>query len=333
MGLFDNIKQVSKEAKKQVKKKTADVKKQLDEEFGGDDNYTKFKESSSSAFERSKCLGKDVISTAQEITGEIGETEIGKNIGELSRSISTKLADLPVLSITGDVVKQKNGVNNLLEYLKEDTNDPERYIWLAEAMIRSNLDIQNYSRIRSAVDPSYFMIQNTVKSMNDLGKVEKDLVTIKLLKTAFSLSLGRIQKNPRDAKALYCLARIYHCQGDNSEAIKYAKLSFLAKQSALPLITLAKCYLNIGQVSNAEKAAHKSLKWKSSYGNKILAECKMLDDKTSKDSLDKLRRYSILVDRVKPKDEAKYYGPKASSINLLEGVGKQQWERITKLME
>lgn len=332
MGFFDNLKNISREAKRQAKKKSKEIKEELDEEFGDEQLYKDAKEITKSTINEGKNLSKSVAKEAGEIQKEFGDTDLGKSIGEISRSISSRLSQLPVFSLTADTVKGKNGVDKLYKHLAKDPNDPERYIWLAEAIMRTRLDMKHYSRIRSTVDPSYYMVKTSVKSLNSLGELEKDPTTIKLLKKAFMLSLEAIEENTRDHKALYCLGRIYFCQGDIPEATKYSKLSFLARTNALALITLGKCYLNLDQLANAKKAAKRALAFNSTYSYKILAECKMLD-KTQDNSIEKIESYANQMNKIAPKHRAAYLGPSGDTINILEGIGKKQWQRLLNLME
>ena len=331
MGFFDNLKNISNEAKRQARSKSKKIKKELDEEFGDNDLYNNAKDIASSSIEEGKNISKSVANKVEKRREEFGETEMGKSFGELSRSITSRLSELPLFSLTADTAKAKNGVAPLYKHLAKDTEDPERYIWLAEAIMRTRMDMLHYSRIRSTVDPSYYMVTKSIKTLNSLGELEKDPTTIKLLKKAFMLSLKRIEENPRNHKALYCLGRIYFCQGDISEAIKYSKLSFLARTNSVALITLGKCYLNLDQVGNAKKAGNRAIAYNSTYGFKILGECVMLDKST--EPIERIEKYANFLNKIGTKHRADYLGPSGDTMSIFEGIGKKQWQRLLNLME
>lgn len=332
MGFFDNLKNISREAKRQAIAKSNKLKNELDKEYGDDDSYNELKNMTRSALEKGKSFARNVGTGTDELKNEAGSTEVGQAIGELSRYLSSKFSNLPVFSLTTDTAKEKNGVTLLSKHLSKNPEDPERYIWLAEAIMRTKSDMLHYTRIRSSVDPSYYMVKSTVQSLNSFGQLEKDATTIKLLKKAFILSFKRIEKKPRDHQALYCLGRVYYCQGDIPEAIKYLKLSILARKNALSLVTLGKCYLELEQLENARKAGIKAINQNFTYAYSIIAECLMHDD-SHDNSVDKIKAYAKIQDKIKPVHRRAYLGPHGNTISILQGVGKKQWKRILNLIE
>ncbi len=330
MGWLNKARAAASEAKRIASEAVASAKEAAEEEWGGADWYDGAKEKARSASEAASGAAKGAATFAGEVIGEVGATDLGQRVGVRARSATAALAKLPVFTLSTDVMKAKHGVDGLYTHLKEDTEDPLRYVWLAEAMGRVKRDSAAYSKVRSVADPSFFLVGQAVKVANSLGAEAKDPTETRLLKRAFSLSASRIKSDRRDAPALHVLARVYRAQGDADEAIKFSRLAYAADESdPLPLVTLAQLVLSTGRTDPARSIADRAVTEGAGFANTILADLALLDETVT--PAERIERYSAACDAIADADREAYLGPCVEGVGVLEGVGRAQLGKLTAL--
>ena len=330
MGWLDKARAAANEAKKAASEVALSAKATAEEEWGGAGWYDGAKEKARTASGIAKKAAMGAADLAGEVIGEVGSTDLGQRVGHRTRSLTSRLAKLPLFTLSTDVIKARHGVDSLYEHLKEDLEDPVRYVWLAEAMGRVRRDSTAYTRIRSVADPSFFLIGHVVKAANSLGAEARDPSELRLLKGAFSLSASRVRANRRDSEALHSLARVYRAQGDADEAIKFSRLAYAADENdPLPLVTLSQVALATGRTGPAQRAAERAIGEGAGFAHTILADLALLDETVS--PAERVERYSAASDAVTDADREAYLGPHVYGLSVLEGVGRTQLEKLNAL--
>lgn len=330
MGWFDKAKAATEEAKRAAKGAVEKARGAAEDEFGAQQWFADAKQTARHAVEQGRDLAADARGLAGDTLGEIGQTKVGQQLGGYTRTFTSRLATLPVFSLSGDVMRTRHGIEPLYGHLKKAPDDPIRYVWLAEAMGRVTKDSVTYRRIRAVAHPGFFVFGEAVKAANSLGAVQSDPTTVRLLKNAFTISTMRVRRDSRDSEALHALARVYLAQGDAAEAVRFSKLAHLAApKNPLAKVTLARLYLGLGQFENARKAASQAVASGGGYANTVLADLALLDE--SGDYQGRIERYSAARDRVTKKDREAYLGPSVEGVGVLEGVGRSQLEKLGAL--
>jgi hypothetical protein len=332
MGWWDKVKAAKAEVAKVAKEVTEAIADEVEDGFGDQDWYQGVKGAGQSLGE----FGKEVWEEGTELVGdtldELGKTEGGKMLGEKSTHVVGFLSKLPVLSLATDIMRARNGIDGLYEHLKADPNDPERFLWLAEAMDRMDRDQHRYTTIRSAMDPSYLLTRQAIKTSTELGKEAIEAPRRRLLKNAFALSISRLKKKPSDRDAIHVLARVYLAQKLLSESMRFSKLAIIADPNdGLALVTLGRVYLAHDQLENARRAGQLAIERGSSMGNEILAE--VLLKENAGDAPARIERYSDILDQVSQQDRERYWGPSVQGVNMVEAIGAAQMKKATDLLE
>jgi len=328
LGLFDKIKASTTEAKKRAQEYAEETKDYAEKKYKNERWYNSAKEIGN----MTKDIANESMKLGEELFGEVGKTNVGKKIGNTSRKFIKILMKIPLLTITSDVIKSKNGVNELYQLVQEDPCDAERYIWLAEAMKRVKRDRNIYIGFKNIIDPSSIIFRETIKTAIKLGLEETDPIEIKILKNAYSLSIKELKNNPRDAKNLHVLSRVYLLMGEVEDCIKSAKLAILAdSNNKLPYITLSRAYLLIEQYSNSKNAAKIATSYNYNYAYDIIAQLVLLDD--NKEFAKKIEEYSSYKDIIEPKDKEKYLGCKIDELKIIESIGREQMIKFSKAIE
>ena len=75
-----------------------------------------------------------------------------------------------MFSLASDVVKRRHGVPELYDLLAEDPEDPQRALWLAEAIARAKASMSTYARIRSITSPTFAIINQSARASTQIGQ-------------------------------------------------------------------------------------------------------------------------------------------------------------------
>lgn len=326
MGLFDMLKASTIEAEKIAKKYTNEAVNYAEKNYGKEEWYKTAKDMTEKTIE----LTKEVSLIGQDIISEISDSEIGKQVGKSTRNFASIVSQLPVLSLTSDVIKSKNGINELYQLIKNDTHNPEKYIWLAEAMKRVERDRKIYSDFRTVLHPTSIILRETIKTAAYMGMDKNDRFESRILKNAFYLSINKF-KTTKEAKYLHILARVYLLMGDTPECIKFCKMAIMKdSRNKLPFITLARAYLEIGQYQDSKKAAEIAISNNLLYGYDILSQLVMLEK--SEDIANKVERYSSFRDKIQKKDRQIYLGCAIDEVSIIETIGKEQMSKLNNVI-
>jgi|GEM_PF-6392246 len=331
MGWLNKVKAAKNELSNAAKKTVKVISEELEEVAGGQDWY-----------EETKKVGKDLNGklhntvkasgeVASEILTEFGKTEFGKSVGKSTRYSAGFLSKVPLISTATDIIRSVNGVDNLYEHLRLKPTDPERNLWLAEAMLRMERDQQRYLCVRAAIDPTMAIAQQAVKSAADLDKVPLEPSHRRLLKNAFILSVDKLKTRPNDTRSLHIISRVYLIQNDIGEATRFSKLAVLSDPSnGYPYVTLARIYSQMLQHENVNKAALSAIENGATIGNEVLAESKLADNNLSAGT--RMSTYNDLRESVDQESREKYWGPSVRGYNILEAVGEAQLKKAKYLV-
>jgi hypothetical protein len=332
VGWWDKVKAATSEVTTVAKEVTDAIASEVEQEFGDQDWYQEVKDTGQAITEFSKEALQDAATSVGGALEDFGKTADGKMVGEKSKQLAGFLSKLPVLSLATDIMRTKNGVDDLYEHLKAEPTDPQRHLWLAEALDRMNQDQRRYTAIRSTVDPSYLVARHAIKTSTELGEEPIESPRLRLLRNAFSLALGQLKENPADRDAIHVVARVYLAQGHLGEATRFAKLAVLADpKDGLALVTLSRVYLAQEQFENANRASHLAIERNATTGHEVIADLVLKSE--AGDASTRIERYSAILDQVSQTDRERYWGPSVEGINMVEAVGAAQVKKATDLLD
>lgn len=327
MGLFDKLKASTIEANKIAKKYFNEATVYAEKKYEKEEWYTTAKD----IVGKTKILVSETAQISHEALEEISNSNVGKYVGSNTRKLGSVISQIPVLSLASDIIKSKNGINELYQLIKDEPYNPEYYIWLAEAMRRVDVDRKIYTGFRTIINPSSIIVRNTLKSSMSMGLEKTDVFDIRILKNTFCLSVAALRRNPKNSKNLHVLARVYLLTGHIKESIKFCKLAIIANPNdKLPFITLSRAYLIKGEYINSKKAAEIAISNKLYYAYGILAELVLIEE--SDNSVNKIEIYSLLRDKVSSKDKKIYLGYAANEDSIIDNIGKEQFAKFSNII-
>jgi len=273
---------------------------------------------------------------------------VSRAIGNTARRFVSAYQQIPILSAPGDAIRAKNGIQLLVEELRQHPEDPERYLWMSEAIVRAMRDGLTYGALRSIVDPSAIVETIAIRAAARAGL--QDLPEVALRKSAFALSVSRLRTNPTDTQALYVLGRIYLIQGDLPQAIRFSWLATVKEPTRpVSLVTAANAFAAQGDIGRAGVAAWAAVERGSSMGYSVLAQlalrgysdsrCRSLSGASTQSGTWSqpggateqaalalhLRRHVTLEDR------DAYLGPRPHGVDILHTVMASQKQKLKKL--
>lgn len=327
MGLLNKLAASAVEAKNIVKKCANETIEYAETNFANEEWYKKTKEIGNVTKEAACEVSKE----GKGLLTELSKSEVGKYVGSGARNLATNVSQLPILTIVTDIIKSKNGIDKLYQLVKDDPHNAEKYIWLAEGMVRVKSDRKIYLGFRSVIHPSSIIFRETLKTATKMGLDDADPVEIRILKNAYYISVYHVKKNPRDSKHLHVLARVYLLMGQIRESIKFSKLAILADpQNKLPYITLSRAYLAKGRYLDSKKAAKIAIANNLKYGYDIIAQLVLLDDQG--DFKQKTGLYSSLRDKIGDIDKINYLGCSINEASFIESIGQKQASKFSNVI-
>jgi len=331
MSWFQKAKLAAKIVADSTSEAFQELSQEVEDEFGKEEWYQDVKKSAQDLERSSVRIFQESKDLGASLAEDLGDTEFGKSLGEQTKSVAKYLSTLPVLSLASDVMKTRHGVPELYEIFSQDPTNPTKAIWLAEALDRVQLDMKIYSRLRSFTSPTYALVSQSIKMASQLGSTPTDPTQIRLLKLSFSQSISRIQKNPRDSVALHALARVYLSQKFAAEAIQFSKLAIVADTTtALPWLTLSRGYLGLEQFENATKAAKRAIDASETYGYELLAKIAMCSS-DEYNSFSDIENHESLIQKVTQESRRAYLGVNLEGVKILEGIGKEQLQKLDNI--
>ncbi|MGE3288291.1 MAG: hypothetical protein AB7J32_19640 [Pseudonocardia sp.] len=160
-----------------------------------------------------------------------GETAAGAALGHGVRSAGRVLGRLPVLSAPMDLFGSRHGVDALVAAVHADPHGILPHLWLGEALQSLGTDARRFEQVRAvmaALDPASFAIRQAVRTAARLGAAPAADPPAQVLARCRRLAAHALAVDPRDAVALYALARVALATGHADLAVQPAKLAVAA---------------------------------------------------------------------------------------------------------
>ena len=316
--------------------KAVKVSKELAEEFDAGlssrDDYRSVKELAAEFRTKGMELAAGARDLTAEVAKEVGETELGAKAGQKMRSAAGVLAALPLVTAVTDVAKARQGVDELYAILLAQPQDPERALWLAEALDRVQRDLGMYRRVRSVTSMTYAARRRLIVGALELGLQPVDATRLRLLKSAYGRARSSLSANPEDAQALHVLSRVYLAQGDVLTAIKLAKLSILISPShGLSWITLSRSFLAAKEYASAKEAAERAVSAGAGYGNEMLAQLILVQSQEG--TTETVAEYDRLRSLVTMEDRRAYLGTSVDPRDAIRHIKDEQVRRAASTLE
>jgi len=332
MGWLDKVTAASKLAAEQARNAASKGIDYVESEYSDDGRFERMKDSTALLARGSSSIANQVTGQADEKLTQLGETRAGIVVGESARSLAAFAGDLPLVSVLGDTVRSRHGVDQLAQSLADDPTDPQRALYLAEAMHKCETDMAAYTRIRSATSLTFALRRSIIASTLELGDEESDPAKVRLLKSAFNRARARLLRDPRDTDALDITARVYLLTGRPENAATMAKVCV----SVDPLcgsgwVTLARAYLGLSMNGNTRRAATKAVELGAGYGYILLASAELLE--TDAGALQSIERYEATKARCLPSDREVYMGFSGEGSQILEDIFSRQSGKIKRLTD
>ena len=333
MSIFDDVVGLTKEVSTSLKREAKSFSRALDHELSGEAWYKDAKSKGESFYDSAIKATHTAKNIADEAFVEISKTESGKVVGRSVEMSLAKLARMPIITMATDILRISHGLSDLSSQVKDDPENAEKRIWLAEAFVKYNKDRDTYIKIRSVLHPGTLLISEAgkaaVKLNNENRESEPDSESDKLLKIAFMHAAKKLRTRESIEKSLHVLSRVYLLKEQSIESMRFSKLAIVSNpQEGMYYTTLARGYRQLHQNANAAKAAVRAINLGSTVGNEILA-----------DILEASRRGKIGDGKIASKrsaiteeDRIKYWGTAKSGADIATAVGEEQWKKASALL-
>ena len=307
MGWMDKALATAKLTADKAVSFSKDLAEEFDAGLNSRDDYKTAKELAADLRTMGKRVAVGARDLSAEVAREVGETERGAKAGQKMRSAAGVLGTLPLITAVTDAAKAHHGVDDLYATLLIEPQDPERAVWLAEALDRVQRDLTTYRRVRSVTSFTYAARRKLIVSALELGRQPVDATRVRLLKSAYGRARSTLRTDPVDAQALHVLSRVYLAQGDVNSALRLVKLAILISPSdGLPWITLSRCFLAAKQYPSAKEAAERAVAAGAGYGNQLLAQLVMA--RSTEGTAQTAAEYDRLRSLVSIEDRSAYLG-------------------------
>lgn len=220
------------------------------------------------------------------LVSRVGETAAGAALGRGVRSAGRAAGRLPLLSAPMDLFGTRNGVDALVAAVQADPEGVLPHLWLGEALQSMQADTRRFEQVRAVVatlNPASFVFRAAVRTAAQLGAAPATDPAAQVLARCRHLAASALRSDPRDAVALYALARVALATGRPDLAVTPAKLAVAATPGpqtpcagpagrGQSLAVLARAYLALGKDASAANVARKAVEAGCSLGWAVLAE-------------------------------------------------------------
>lgn len=206
-----------------------------------------------------------------------GETAAGAALGRQVRAAGRVAGRLPLLSVPMDLFGSRNGVDALVAAVQADPDGVLPHLWLGEALQAMQADSRRFEQVRAAVailNPASFVVRQAVRTAAQLGAAPASDPGAQVLARCRFLAATALRTDPRDAVALYALARVALATDRPDLAVQPAKLAVAAAtgpQRGRALTVLARAYLAVGRGDSAANVARQAVDAGCSLGWEVLA--------------------------------------------------------------
>jgi hypothetical protein len=331
---------VAREAKERSRRMGRAVTTSVTERYGDDARVQKvaerYDELRSTVADRSR----GVTESTRAGLAKASDTAAARKVGDATRWVSREVQKLPLLSLANDAIARRHGVHLLAASFKEDPTDPERALWLAEALQRAARDRRLYVGAKTLVDPTSLLTRTGVELGARLG-ADQPTVSIeqRLLAIATARAAARARADRHDTRALHVLARVHLAHERPDDGIRLCKLALAADPSSGEVLyTLARCYEAQGRLAASSQAAGLALRHGCSLAYELLAELEhRRDDEKGGGGLngskERIARALRLRERVEEADRQSYWGVSVSAADVAGDVASAQWKKAKSTTE
>lgn len=327
MGWKDKLRAAADEARDRATEAAHRAKQSVEDLHGEDPRYQRLKESANRGVARTKELkGRSVE--------KLGASSAGQAVGSGVRAIGREARRLPLLGVASDAIAHRHGVDDLIALRREDPTDPERTLWLAEALLRAERSTKTYRRVRAVTDPTSMVTRAAMSTAAEIGAEQKLPAAERLLRHAYGLALLRLKDDPRDARAWHVCARVHLAKGDADGARVLAQLAVLAAPEdveAVGLVTVARAQHALGRRVDAADAARRAVEAGSSLGNEVFAA--LVRDNPTLSGGERVDKVAALRSRIRPEDRVAYAGVAPSVGGAAAGVAASQVRKTRQTVD
>jgi hypothetical protein len=246
-----------------------------------------------------------------DLLARLGETAAGSAVGDGVRAAGRVAARLPLLSAPMDLFSGRNGVDALVAAVQAEPDGVVAHLWLGEALQAMQADARRFEQVRAVLgvlNPTSFVLREAARTAATLGAAPVADPATQVLARCRHLAAAALRTDPRDATALYALARVELATGRPGYALQPAKLAVAARGAdrASALVVLARTYLALDRDASAHNVARKAVDAGCSLGWEVLAE--LLFRAPAPPGVDRQREYAALRSRVTDDDRRAYHG-------------------------
>jgi hypothetical protein len=294
----------------------------VEERYGHSTDY----QAAKAGVSRARHLARETATWAMD---EAGQSVWGSATGSGARGAAHALKKLPVLTLIGDTVRARHGVDHLAERLRSQPRDAATAVHLAEAMHRCEAEMRAYTRVRTATSLTYGLRQKLVATTLELGTQDQEGSRMRLLKATHARLHTTIRRDPEDAVALELMARVLLLAGRFDDAAAFAKISILA--NAAPghaWVTLARAYLALEQHSNGVRAAERAIALGFTFGHEVHA---MATLQLATPGLEAISAFEKTRALVSDEDKRAYLGHSADARSITETILASQMNKYDEL--
>jgi len=155
---------------------------------------------------------------AEVLTG-VGKTGTGKFTGNLARSITGFLANVPGLSLTAHAIRHHYCIDQLQADVRDEPYSALRVVQLAEALDAAQR-MRFLVRLSNVANPASLVSSLAVQAVTSLGQEEELSAVDKLLRRAYRMIQAK--GGPQSAEDWIVMARLYRLAGKPGLASRYA---------------------------------------------------------------------------------------------------------------
>ena len=249
---------------------------------------------------------RSATSTAGEKLGEFGQTGVGQKVSGATKAFGGVMSKIPGLSVMGDSVAIRNGVDVLTERVKSDPKNADTLLHLALALRRTAKQMKQVRIAKAIVKPQSLVMSTAMRTAASMGS-DAMPTEEKLLRAAHKRSMAIKKSRPTDADNLHLLARIFLAQRHSAPARKLARLALAASPShpGDVYVTLAYVESLAGNRAGAYEYARLAAKNGSTLGHSVAADLAL---GTKQPMAERMRSYEHHIARVDVADEERYFG-------------------------
>ncbi|MFC6287108.1 hypothetical protein ACFP3Q_17035 [Nocardioides sp. GCM10027113] len=330
MGLIDRARAAAKDAQDRVASAARAGEERLSGAVG-EARYTRARDAVGSSTRRA---ADGTRRAGERALDRAGATSGGRRLGEGARRAVSEIQALPLVGLTLEAVAARHGVPTLRKRLRADPADPQRALWLAEALLRTRREMLAVRAAQTVANPGSVALRAATKVAVGLGATRAEPPHLRLLRAAFAGAAGRVHADPTDAEALHVCARVYLVQGMYDDAVRLADLAAAAAPAdGRPCATAAQAHLRAGQAHEAARCADLALERGCTLGHEVHAELQRAElmaagEQGLRERGDAYAERLAMVDR---RHRRAYYGVAVGAPGVTWAVTAQETRKTARL--